>query len=341
MSEAPKRPTPGRPAARPVAKKPVEAKKAEAKKDSATPTPEGKGGNGKKGILIGIVVVLLIINGVQFFIGEKKKKELNAEIVQRDSSIASMEADIAEMEADLKKQIERIEQLNGDKTSLEQQLAELETKKEELRRSFNWSNSERKKLANQLAGHKTLLLQRDEKIKQLEDRVALLDSTNKEQAATIQSKIDEISSLSVVKEDLEGKVEDAQVLIAGNFEYQPYKKNDKVIKPLQPFKGKSIAKLNIAFKLMPNAVAMVETKTVYLQIMDPKGNIINLDGSGTFETADGAQTYYTLQSDEMYQREGTYVNFEFINSNDYEAGPYSVNVYVEGNLIGKSSFTVK
>ena len=333
MSEnTPRRPAPSRPVAkRPSATPP----------SSDNPEPSASKGNGKKGILIGIVVVLLLINGVQFFLGEQKKKELGTTIATQSDSISQYMAQIETMELRLKDQKAEIEKLGGDVSTLESQIAELEEAKTKLKSSFNWSNNQRKALQKQLDGHKYILSQRDAEIINLKTQVDSLHQTVNQKNVALQEKENVITDLQGNVESLDTKVKNAQVLSAGNFNFIPYKKNGSAFKPIQPFKGKSIAKLYVSFKLMPNAVAMVETKTVYLQIVDSKGNIINVDESGTFSNVDGAEVFYTLKSDEMYQREGTEVNFDFVNSNDYEAGTYNVNIFVEGHLIGKGSFDIK
>ena len=156
MSEnTPRRPTPSRP----VAKRP-----------STTPPssdggePSTSKGNGKKGILIGIVVVLLLINGVQFFWGEKQKTELGVTITEQSDSISQYMAQIDGLQADLKTQKEEILKLKGDVSALDAQILELEEAKKKLASSFNWSNNQRRELQKQLDGHKYLLSQRDAEI---------------------------------------------------------------------------------------------------------------------------------------------------------------------------------
>ena len=300
-----------------------------------------KTGGGKKGLLIGVVIILLLINGAQFFLSQKEKEEHVKEITGKDTDISKYLDEINAIQEKLEEQKAIVLSLGGEITELDVQIASLEEAKEKLRKNNNWNYSQKKRLEKELAGHKMILNLRDDKIKSLEEQVAILDSTSKEQKVVIQTKLDEISNLESIKEDLSDKVKEAQVLTAGSFVFQPYKKKDKVIKPLQPFKGKSIAKLNISFTLMPNAVAMVETKSVYLQVLDNRGSVINVEQSGTFETEEGAEIFYTLTSDEMYQREGTKVSFSFVNSSEYLPGTYTTNVYVEGELIGSENFDIK
>ena len=344
MSETPKRPTPSRPAARKPAdaKKPVEKKPSS--KDSST-KESGSKGNGKKGILIGIVVILLAINGVQFFLGEQKKKELNTTIETKNDELKAYSIQVDSLQQEARKQLEQIKELGGDTTALYAQIKELEEAKEKFRKSAAWSNSQLRTLKSQLNGHKTLLVERDKKIADLENQISLLDSTNKQQLVVIQEKVDAIAALERVEEELNDKVESAQVLTAGSYKFKPYKKNGKSLTKIQPYKGKQIAKLEISFRLMPNAVAPVENKTVYTQVVDPNGNIITLADSQTFETEDGEEIFYTMTSDEMYERAGTTVVYSFENPNDYiteqDENVYQVISYVDGVQIGSSSFKTR
>ncbi|MCB9261403.1 MAG: hypothetical protein H6607_03435 [Flavobacteriales bacterium] len=91
-----------------------------------------------------------------------------------------------------------------------------------------------------------------------------------------------------------------------------------------------------------NAVAIKESKTLYLQILSPEKTTLNnqAKGSGTF-TLDDHGSLYTKKEKFNFTNSNEKVVFFWEKSNDMTAGEYTANVYCEGVLLGSTKFTLK
>ena len=313
---------------------------------SETKPVEEKKGGGKKALIIAFILILLGINVFQIYLKLETEKEHVSALEGKDAIIQKREATLDSLHAELQLRFNEIAALQGDTSALGAAIRELELEKVKLKQSANFAWSKVKKLEQMKSQYELMLKQQDDELLVLRSSSDSLSKFNTELKQTIVEKENVISTLSTEKDQLNSQVELAQILAADKFVFSYLDKKDKP-KPwdelgIPIFKAKSVVKLKVDFKLLPNKVALVENKTVFLQIKDPSGSTIyDLSlGSGEFDF-DGRQEYYTLKTDVLYDTKGKDISFVYQKGSPYAIGKYKVNVYCEGSLIGNGSFEMK
>jgi hypothetical protein len=108
------------------------------------------------------------------------------------------------------------------------------------------------------------------------------------------------------------------------------------------FKAKRVEKLKVSLNLARNDVSPKETKSVYMRIVEPDGAALyNLStGGGTF-TVDGQEAFYTQKQEVVYDNSRQELQFIYAKGAEYKKGVHTVELYESGQLMGKTSFTLK
>lgn len=307
---------------------------------------ENKSGGGKKALIIVFILLLLGGNGYLIYNKVETEKQHVSAIEGKDAIIAKREATLDSLHSELKLRFDEIAALAGDTVALGQAIRELELEKVKLKKSTNIAWGKVKNLEKMKNQYEQMLKQQDEELLVLRSASDSLSKYNMELKQTLVTKEDEISTLVNQKDELTGQVELAKILSADKFSFSYLDKKGNLKQwedtGIPTFKSKSVIKLRTDFKLMPNKVALVENKEVYLQIKDPSGNTIyDLSlGSGEFDF-DGRQEYYTLKEDVLYDTRGKQVTFIYEKGSPFVVGTYKVNIYCEGKLIGNDSFAIR
>ncbi len=306
-------------------------------------------------ILVLLVVILLGLNGYQYFLqtkSDKKNQELTTTVEQKDERITKQEQSLDSLGVELQKRYEEIAELGGDTAALGAQIRQLAEEKRKISRWAGGLGSKIKKLEAIKRNYTLQLQQQDEELIKLRALTDSLNVENRDLKVTINENKDSINTLSEENDNLNTQVELGRILKAENFKiFAIDKKGKERIQSLNKIKGLKTAKilktkyikdLRVEFNLAPNKIALVETKTVYMQLKQPDGNTLyDLNsGSGEFK-ADGQQLYYTMKQDVIYEREGTAVEILYNQPTTYKSGKYTVNIFCEGEFIGSGSFDVK
>lgn len=95
--------------------------------------------------------------------------------------------------------------------------------------------------------------------------------------------------------------------------------------------------LKISFTIAENKVAKSGDKTYYVQVIDSKNNVLGEKKTETFN--DKTLTYSFLTTVKFENKTVDVV--QDLSGKDFEKGSYFVNVFDNGELVSKSSFTLK
>jgi hypothetical protein len=107
-------------------------------------------------------------------------------------------------------------------------------------------------------------------------------------------------------------------------------------------KATKVEKLKICMTLMENALAKKGNRTVYLRILDPKGALMSVDGTGSGTTTmAGKEFQYTALAPVQYEQTDTPLCIYWNKNGKYEAGTYKVEVYCDGAVVGTTTFALK
>ena len=158
--------------------------------------------------------------------------------------------------------------------------------------------------------------------KDVKDRFNEARNTNKE--------------LEEVNKNLQGKVEMAAVLKALSIIAEPIDNNGTVQKKI-----KKVQKIRVCFNLGENAVAKKGPRKIFMQIANPSQRVMVKSGTDTF-TKDGNIAPYSAMREVEYEGSSLEVCIFYETApEEIVSGTYYIDLYLEGVLIGTTSFSLK
>jgi chromosome segregation ATPase len=201
--------------------------------------------------------------------------------------------------------------------------------------NFNASNIQLiKKYKGEITTMREIMKSYIVQIDSLNTRNKLLVAENKdikEQITTVkQSNV----TLTKVKEELSTKVEIASQIQAKNIVTVALNKSRKETTRLD-----RIDKLKICFTLRENPIAKAGEKIVYLRVMRPDSIAISTSSENLFDF-NGTKLIYTASRQVEYINQDIDMCIFVDNNKDFIVGNYKAELYLEGALIGSSSFMI-
>jgi len=137
-------------------------------------------------------------------------------------------------------------------------------------------------------------------------------------------------------EKLSKTVEKAAKLQLLNLHIQPYKERSSG-KLIQTDKASRVDVVKVSFTIAANEVAAAGNKTYYVQVIDPKNNVI---GDKATEAFGDQSLTYSFITNAIYDNKTMEVK-ETISGKDFAKGLYSVNVFDKGQLVGSTTFNLR
>ena len=118
--------------------------------------------------------------------------------------------------------------------------------------------------------------------------------------------------------------------------------NDRGRERNSPFRAKQIEQLKIEFNLAENNVAPIEGKKIMTRIIDENGQVIFdvARGSGTF-IFNGKEEFYTAAQEILFDNTRQRLTYLYDKGSEYASGEYTLEIYTDDYLIGKSTFEVR
>ena len=300
----------------------------------------------KKGLAItlGIIAALLLGGNIfQYYLKHKDNKTIETQAVKIDTQedeIVSHTASIDSLQQNIQLKIDSLSAIGEDVEKLEIMHSELSDLASSLKKKNVSLRYSRRKLNERLQGFEALLKQKDEKIEALSLTVTAQGDLIQEKNQVIIRKELDFNELEKTSLDQNDIIKIAKVVKADKFKVVAVK-NGK-IKVKDVYKSKDLETMQVSFDLMPNEVADVETKVLYVVLRDPSGSpIYDLStGGGEFDF-DGGQSYYTRKIESLYERSGKHVVFSVDAIQSYRSGKHSIGIYTTEKMIGETSFEVK
>lgn len=171
----------------------------------------------------------------------------------------------------------------------------------------------------------------------------------KDQNMTLVSRVDSLNmalgekirfndTLVIQNENLAKTVEKASKLVVMNLRTQAIKERSSG-KEVVTEKARRADKLKVCFAIAQNEVAKSGDKLYYVQIIDSKNNVL---GEKKTEAFGDMSLTYSFTTTVAYENKSVDV-CESLESNgtDFEKGTYFVNIFDKGELVSKTSFTLK
>ncbi|WP_224995663.1 chromosome segregation protein SMC [Cesiribacter sp. SM1] len=297
-------------------------------------------GKNTKTLIIAIIALLLIINGVVYYMDYREKEEMRAEIASKDTELADTYRRLNDMTTELDARIAEIEKLGGNVEELEKAKAELEAEKQQLQRSGEIARRRLNEVNAKVKGYETLLREKDVEITRLRTLSDSLYAENTNLKTTQNQLSDSVRTINQNRQELSKKVAIASRLKAENIKVAAVNKRGKEREG--EFRDGQIDKLKVTFNLADNPVAPIESKDILLRVIDPNGNVLFdvATGSGTM-MIDGREEFYTAQQNILFDNTRQQLTYMYDKGSEFEEGVYNVELYADGFMIGQEKFRVK
>jgi FtsZ-binding cell division protein ZapB len=169
-------------------------------------------------------------------------------------------------------------------------------------------------------------------IDSLNTRNTMLTSENTEIKQQITEVRNTNTELSKVKEELSTKVEVASVIQAKNITAVSLNKKRK-----ETTRIGNLDKLRICFTLRENPLAKPGQKDVYMRVIRPDSLVVTGSPDNLFEYK-GNKIIYSANRQVDYMNQDIEVCIYMDNKGDFIIGNYSVELYLENNIIGRTNF---
>jgi FlaG/FlaF family flagellin (archaellin) len=282
----------------------------------------------KRSAPIGMIALSIILTAalvflvVQYFDQKNKMIEMETALNQERDSLAN----------ELRLMIVAYDTLKTDNESLK---AEIEIQKQKIVRilSENASNIQQiRKFKAEISTMRDIMKSYIVQIDSLNTRNKILVAENTE----IKQKITAVQSVNTalekVKEELTEKVEVASVIQAKNISAVAVNKKNKETSRLN-----YMEKLRVGFTLRENPIAEAGQKKIYMRVIRPDSLVISTSSDNLFEY-NGNQMIYSATRTIDYMNQDIDVTIWLDNTGDFVAGNYSAEVYLDGVIIGKTTF---
>ena len=272
-----------------------------------------------------LLIIAIAILGWQYF--EQKKQ---AEIIQKE-----LELQKEELTGALNELYFQYDSLRTDNDSINIKLEAEQLKIQQLL-SIQASNLEKIRLYKKELG--TLR-------EVMKSYIVQIDSLNTKNLALIAANVEVTNrlreaestniELSKEKEELNSKVEVASVITAKDIIALTLNKRGK-----EKNKIAKVDKVRVCFTLRENVIAPPGLKDVYIRIYRPDELVLASSEEDLFEF-NGEMMIYSAKRQVEYENKDIDMCIFYTNSGDLIIGSYSIEIYLDNNLIGNTTFAIK
>ena len=312
----------------------------------ATNTPERS--NNRKLLVVGLILVLLTINGILFYMQHQKtaKVEEQKEVIRVKNTELENQIQVFEaLKADFERQSQELQGMGLANDSLTARIAAINKDLQDLRsfRTRSFSLADQRRFRDRANALEQQLRRKDEEIAKLKQDNEELFVENTDLKTTQTRLTDTLSTLRTTNRELSEKVNLASKLTAENIQVTIINRRGKEKEDKdEEYRAKRVDKIRVSFNLGQNEVADKENKEIYMRLIEPDGAALyNLaTGSGTFDF-EGNETFYTAKRDVVFDNSRQNVSFVFSKGTDYKKGQHTVELYSGGYKIGTTTFTLK
>jgi len=288
-------------------------------------------------VLIGLVLALIASNVYMYI--QKSTPEPEAKTVAQVDEKVKLKGELDSLEA-------QIEQVNESKTKMS---VEMQAKNDSLKTQIKIlriklkkgnltiaelrkTNEDVKELKSNVATYADEIL----RLKKKNDSLVTVSDTLKNKLATVNERA---SNLEKRNQDLGSKVIVASSikLAASNIIAYKIKGSGREV---EVSRASQVKKIKINFTVANNPIARKGLHDVYLQIIDPSGNMIASPDSSTFK-AEGQVLQFTIKTSIEFKDDGgTYVII-WQNPAAFMKGTYNLLFFADGYSMGKTGFTLE
>ncbi|GAA4374967.1 hypothetical protein [Hymenobacter koreensis] len=299
-------------------------------------------------LIVALFLVLLGINGILFYMNQQKAKQneqLTTDIKAKDVKLEEQIKQYETLKGDFERQSQELQGMGLANDSLEAKIASINADLLKLRsfRAGSFSIADQKRFQQRASNFERQLRQKDEEIAQLKkDNETLFTET--QTLKDRQNRLsDTLTTVARSNQELSEKVAIASRLQAENIRIAVInRRNKEDDDDDNEFRARKVDKVKVTFNLSRNDVAPKETKQIVMRLLEPDGSALyNLStGGGTF-ISEGNEAFYTAKQEVVFDNTRQPVQFVYAKGAEYKPGAHTVELYADGYMIGKTSFTLK
>lgn len=305
-----------------------------------------KQGNSKKGLYIGLIVLLILLNA--FFVYDSYTKRQEKELLEIQKT--ELQGEFDAVSADLDAKIQEYEALMGQNAELDSvlqatitELSDAKAGLEKMTKERNWSVGQYNKAKKELANLKKEKEAFVAEIELLKEKVAALSLANDSLNTQLGGALGENEMLKSEKQVLSQKVAIGSLLKPENVEITgvKYKNNGS---ERETNSAKRSEKLRFCFNVPKNLVSDKGEKTILLRVVGPSGSTLAItsQGSGVFVSAEsGEQMQYTTKATFDYAQAVKPICIYWSQTAAFGSGDYKAVFYQNGYELSSHDFTLK
>ena len=297
-----------------------------------TPNQDSKKGRGTLWIIL--LLLSLIVNVVQW-------RNHTTEITAYEQKVDTLYVERTNFEKELVDTRTELNKYQGISSNLDSLLREANAKVDEQEKAMRGLRREAKNDADLNAKMKEQLtaLQglRDEYLGRIDSLLILtkqLQSDKEQLTGTVEH----------LSKNLETTVSTASMLKSEYLKTKSYKRKSSG-KYVETAMAKRTNKLEVCFDVLDNKIAKTGDRAVYLKITEPGGKPVGNKsaGSSSFKTASGEEVMYAATATINYTgaKQNVCLNYEEKEDKMFPAGTYLIEIYIDGNLSGATSYVMK
>ena len=269
--------------------------------------------------ILGILLLSLIF---LYFSQKNKMVEMETVLTEEKDSLAN----------ELKSMIHAYDTLRTNNDTLKAGLAKERERIVQLL-SINASNAQLiKKYKREISTMREIMKSYIVQIDSLNTRNKILVAENTEIRQQMKQVRSANTELSKAKEALTDKVEIASVIQAKDIAAVPLNKKRK-----ETTRISLLDKIRICFTLRENPIAKAGEKEVFMRLIRPDSLVITTSPDNLFEF-NRSRIIYSASRKVDYINQDIEMCIYMDNTGDFIVGTYSVELYLEDNIIGKTTF---
>jgi len=293
---------------------------------------ENQKSNSNLKAVIAILAVLLIGSLVYIFKMTSDAKSLQTELTKttsdKESVMKDLEALKATYDAAIAENTSMSDELIAEREKVVNLMAELKKSKGDAASMAKYKN-QYFALENKMKG----MMAEIEQLKK--DNTTL--TTQRDSTVMVLGEAKKYNEVLVGQnEELSKTVEIASKLNVSNLKTAAYKLRSSG-KQIETEKARKADILKISFRIDENKVAKQGDKVYYVQVIDSKNNVL---GEKKTESFGENSLTYSFATTVKYENKSVEVSQDLPGAN-FEKGLYFVNVFDKGELVSKSSFSLK
>lgn len=285
-----------------------------------------------KGLMLVFLATTIILAGVCAFLTYKVmnlKEVVITEIKEKENVISEKETLIQQLES-----VENeYDQLSKDYKGLDSLFTKEKVKVKQMIKEIKAMKGNAVEYKAKVAEMENRLKDYIKQIQELQEKNQTLTTENIKIKSTLDSAYTENTNLTK-------KVAAGSTFKAYSIFTEPLKVKGEKETPTA--NNRKVDKIRVCFVLGENAVVEAGKKTIYVRIAEPDGTVMALgtDDANTFTFQD-KKILYSMKQDIDFQNKEMNLCLYWNKTKDFKEGVYYVDIFIDNQQIGSSSFTLE